>query len=84
MKTPNELAEEHAAQYSDPINKCVALSSFVVGYEAGRALTEQEIVDILTDLRKREEEDRNKLPAHQEQRHARIWEKIKIKMIGVV
>jgi hypothetical protein len=58
-------------------------AGFLAGYKAGCEVTDQEIADVIVDIRKREEEERNKLPPDKEQRHARIWEKIKVKMVGI-
>lgn len=87
-KTPEELAEEAIRWVktlppaSERCNQC-ACEGYRAGYKAGSEITEQEIADIIVDIRKREEEERKKLPAHKQQRHDRIWEKIKVKIIGV-
>jgi len=83
-KTPEELAQiyiNNLAIYES--EHPLARSCFIAGYKAGCEVTDQEIVDLIVDIRKREEEERNKLPTDKEQRHARIWEKIKVKMVGI-
>jgi hypothetical protein len=81
-KTPEELAEEYRDTQAN-IDSFSVQKAFLAGYKAGCEVTDQEIVDLIVDIRKREEEERNKLPADKEQRYARIWEKIKVKMIGI-
>jgi hypothetical protein len=85
MKTPEEMAKLYAdeecsghAVYGEGL-----YAGFLAGYKAGCEVTDQEMADIIMDIRKREEEEKNKLPAHQQQRHDRIWEKIKVKIIGI-
>jgi len=88
-KAPEEMAEEWVARNRSypyhperSTDKCVK-AAFLAGYKAGCEVTDQEIVDVIVDIRKREEEERNKLPPYKEERHARIWEKIKVKMVGI-
>jgi hypothetical protein len=85
MKTPEELAREYADQELDshPMYINGLYDGFLAGYKAGCEVTDQEMADIIMDIRKREAEEKNKLPAHQQQRHDRIWEKIKVKIIGI-
>jgi|694.fasta_scaffold02764_2 hypothetical protein len=84
MKTPEEMAEEYCNKIADTHSvKAACEKAYVTGYHAGCEITDQEIVDIIIDMRKKEAEERSKLPPHQEQRHTRIWEKIKVKMIGI-
>jgi hypothetical protein len=85
VKTPEEMARLYAdeecsghAVYGEGL-----YAGFLAGYKAGCEVTDQEIADVIVDIRKREEEERNKLPPDKEQRHARIWEKIKVKIIGI-
>lgn len=66
----------------DQMRHCARIA-FCTGYEAGSKTTEKEIADIIVDIRKKETEERNKLPPLLEQRCNRIWEKIKVKIIGV-
>ena len=82
-KTPEQMAEEFASEYVTDPGYILSKAGFLAGYKAGSEITEQEIADIIVDIRKREEEERKKLPAHKQQRHDRIWEKIKVKIIGV-
>lgn len=80
MKTPEEMAEEYREEHDE----CeFARDAFLAGYNAGRKITDQEIVDILVDIREREAKERNKRPALQQERNDRIWEKIKIKLVGI-
>ncbi len=87
MKKPEEMAEEFADDRYCPFGERErwedAKTGYLAGYKAGCEVTDQEIVDVIVDIRKREEEERNKLPPYKEQRHARIWEKIKVKMVGI-
>lgn len=89
-KTPEEMAEEYAAIRSIADESVVlganpwTKEAFLAGYKAGQEITEQEIADIIFDIRKREEDERKKLPMHKQQRHDRIWEKIKVKLIGIL
>lgn len=84
MKTPEEMAEEYAAKetnnlfYREPLS-----SAFLAGFKAGREITDQEIVDILVDIRERDAKERNKLPPLQQERHDRIWDRIKVKLVGI-
>jgi len=81
-KTPEQMAEEYADLLVTEACYPASKAGFLAGYKAGCEVTDQEIVDLIVDIRKREEE-RNKLPADKEQRYARIWEKIKVKMVGI-
>jgi len=85
-KTPEEMAEEYASSITRESERFIRSDveyAFFAGYKAGCEVTDQEIVDVIVDIRKREEEERNKLPPYKEERHARIWEKIKVKMVGI-
>lgn len=57
---------------------------YLAGYKAGQEITDQEIVDIIVDIREREAKERNKRPSLQQERHDNIWEKIKVKLVGIV
>jgi predicted metal-dependent TIM-barrel fold hydrolase len=89
-KTLEEIAEEYLNRDDiiiDAINhdaEDLVKLAFLAGYKAGCELTDQEIVDILVDMRKREAEENNKLPSHQQQRYEKIYEKIKVKMTGIL
>ena len=81
MKTPEEMAEEYCEEHDE----CeFARDAFLAGFKAGREITDQEIVDILVEIREREAKERSKRPAVQEDRHNKIWERIKVKVIGVL
>ena len=91
MKTPEEmagitkLAKEWANKHTNnEFESALAFHSFMqghdIGYKAGSEVTEQEIADIIVDIRQREAEERKR---PQRERQDRIWEKIKIKIIGV-
>lgn len=87
-KTPEQLAEHHAnlrcpEQGPEFIVWCMCRDDFLAGFKAGREITDQEIVDILVDIREREAKERNKLPPLQQERHDRIWDRIKVKLVGI-
>lgn len=84
MKTPEQLASDYAkdntvAKWEYDISK----GSYLAGYKAGREMTDQEIVDLLVDIREREAKERSKAPLLQQERHDRIWEKVKVKLVGI-
>lgn len=91
-KTPEQLADEFAkgmAQRDISMRgtsyreeSCLRIG-FLAGYEAGRKITDQEIVDIIVDIREREVKERSKMPPLQQERHDHIWEKIKVKLVGI-
>ena len=98
MKTPEEMYYEWRQAFDESLDErmCkgepielqllhreLGKETFLAGYKAGQEITEQEIADIIFDIRKREENERKKLPIHKQQRHDQIWEKIKVKLIGI-
>lgn len=84
IKTPEEMAGEYAhANTSYGHSYSIAREAFLAGYEAGRKITDQEIVDIIVDIREREEKERNRMPPLQQERHDHIWEKIKVRLVGI-
>lgn len=93
MKTPEHLAEEYLNQDTvvcaaidrdaEDLVKDAFLAGYKAGYKAGREITDQEIIDILVDIREREARERSKLPPLQQERHDRIWERIKVKLVGI-
>lgn len=87
-KTPLQMADEHAnlrcpEQGPEFVVWCMCRDDFLAGYEAGRKITDQEIVDIIVDIREREVKERSKMPPLQQERHDHIWEKIKVKLVGI-
>lgn len=89
MKTPEEMAEKYLDQdkvASAAINRDaedLVKDAFLAGFKAGREITDQEIVDILVDIRERDAKERNKIPPLQQERHDRIWDRIKVKLVGI-
>ena len=75
-KTPEQMAEEYG---TSPHEK----DAFLAGFKAGREMTDQEIVDFLVDMRKKEAKERSKVPPLQQERHDHIWEKVKVKLVGI-
>lgn len=92
MKTPEQMAEEFAkgmAQRDISMRgtsyreeSCLRIG-FLAGFKAGREMTDQEIVDLLVDMREKEAKERSKVPPLQQERHDRIWEKVKVKLVGI-
>ena len=89
MKTPEQMAEKYLDQDKvacDAINhdaEDLVKDAFLAGFKAGREITDQEIVDILVDIRERDAKERNKIPPLQQERHDRIWDRIKVKLVGI-
>ena len=92
-KTPEQMAEEYVddlyrdSDYPDQIlrhTKKATANVFLAGYKAGQEITNQEIADIIVDIREREEKERNKRYFLQQERNDNIWEKIKLKLVGIV
>lgn len=84
MKTPEQMAEEYADRLSHNEPRWdIAKHGFLAGFKAGREMTDQEIVDLLVDMREKEAKERSKVPPLQQERHDYIWEKVKVKLVGI-
>ena len=83
MKTPEQLANDYAnAPWPTECCQECRYLGFLAGYKAGSEVTEQEIADIIVDIREREARERRH-PPHYKERQDRIWEKVRVKLIGI-
>lgn len=83
-KTPEQLAKEYVEQEQLEYDEAGgAYYGFLAGFKVGREMTDQEIVDFLVDMREKERKERSKMPLLQQERHDRIWEKVKMKLVGI-
>ena len=85
MKTPEQMAEEWVSKNTtgSETYEHGLRNGFLAGYEAGQKITDQEIVDIMVDIREREAKEQNRMPPLQQKRHDHIWEKIKVRLVGI-
>lgn len=83
-KTPEQMAKQYVEKNNLEYEEAAGgYYGFLAGYEAGRKITDQEIMDFIVDIREREAKERSKAPPLQQERHDRIWEKVKVKLVGI-